>query len=173
MSWSPLKKQQQQQQNSTGGEWFIEPSSQIPHTYREKVTTTGVYNNSSKGPVRLKLKLKEPGLSFSLPTQGGAGIACWQQQQTCNRKVASLIPGRTSGIIFFSSVNFVGWLLCGVHSTPMLPQWHIKEPSHSAKSAGGRLYLNMHTPLTERSQSGLSTHGMGTHPETSSHAACL
>ena len=37
----------------------------------------------------------------------------------------------------------------------MLPQWHIKDPSHSAKSAGGRLHLNTNTPLTHRSQSGL------------------
>ena len=26
--------------------------------------------------------------------------------------------------------------------------WHVKDPSHSTKSAGGRLHLNMHTPLT-------------------------
>ena len=26
-------------------------------------------------------------------------------------------------------------------STPALPQWHIKDPGHSAKSAGGRLHL--------------------------------
>ena len=36
----------------------------------------------------------------------------------------------------------------------MLAQWHVKDPGHSAKSAGGRLHLNMHTPLTQRSQSG-------------------
>ena len=34
----------------------------------------------------------------------------------------------------------------GIHSTPVLPQKHLKDPSHSAKSAGGRLQLNMHTP---------------------------
>ena len=27
----------------------------------------------------------------------------------------------------------------------MLPQWHIKDPSHSAKSAGGRLHLNTYS----------------------------
>ena len=32
------------------------------------------------------------------------------------------------GRIFFSRVNFVCWLLFGVHSTPVLPQWHIKGP---------------------------------------------
>ena len=47
---------------------------------------------------------------------------------------------------------------------PMLPQWHIKDPSHSAKSAGGRLHLNMLTSLIQRSQSGLimlSRHSVG------------
>ena len=52
----------------------------------------------------------------------------------------------------------------------MLPQWHIKDPGHSAKSAGGRLHLNMHTPLTQWCRSGLtmrlSRHTMGTYPET-------
>ena len=32
----------------------------------------------------------------------------------------------------------------------MLPQWHVKDPDHSAKNAGGRLHLNTHTPLTQR-----------------------
>ena len=65
-------------------------------------------------------------------------------------------------------------LLFGVRSTPMLPQWHVKDPGHSAKSAGGRLHLNAHTPLTHRSRSGLtmplSRHNVGIHQETSSHA---
>ena len=48
----------------------------------------------------------------------------------------------------------------------MLPQWHVKKnPGHSAKSAGGRLHLNMHTPLTQWSRSGLtmplSRHSVG------------
>ena len=28
-----------------------------------------------------------------------------------------------------------------VRSTPVLPQWHVKDRGHSAKSAGGRLHL--------------------------------
>ena len=43
---------------------------------------------------------------------------------------------------------------CPFH--PLLPQWHIKDPSHSAKSTGGRLHLNMHIPLTQQSWSGLT-----------------
>ena len=41
----------------------------------------------------------------------------------------------------------------------------VKDPGHSAKSAGGRLHLNTHALLTQRSQSGLtllSGHGLGT-----------
>ena len=61
---------------------------------------------------------------------------------------------------------------CPFH--PMLLQWHVKDPGHSAKSPVGRLHLNMHTPLTQQSRSGLtmplSTHSVDTSPETSSHA---
>ena len=56
----------------------------------------------------------------------------------------------------------------------MLPQWHVKDPGHSAKSAGGRLNLNTHTPLTQRSRSGLTMslcmYSMETCQETSSRA---
>ena len=64
----------------------------------------------------------------------------------------------------------------GVRSTPVLPQWHVKKKKtgHSAKSAGGRLHLNTHTPLTQRSRSGLtmplSMHSVGTYQESSSYA---
>ena len=34
----------------------------------------------------------------------------------------------------------------GIRSTPVLPQQHVKDPGHSAKSAGDRLQLNTHTP---------------------------
>ena len=70
--------------------------------------------------------------------------------------------------IFFFRVNFVCRLLFGVCSTPVLLQWYVKDPGHSAKSAGGRLHLNTHTSLTQRSRSGLtmlSGHSVGTYPE--------
>ena len=88
-------------------------------------------------------------------------IACWLKHQTHDRKVASSNPGRSSVRIFFSRDNFVCWLLFSVRSTPMLPQWHVKDPGHSANNAGGRLHLNMHTPLTQRSWSGLTMHCPG------------
>ena len=67
---------------------------------------------------------------------------------------------------FFSRVKFLCRLLTGVHSIPVLLQWHVKDPSHSAESTGARLQLNTHTPFTQRSQSKLtklSRHSMGTH----------
>ena len=61
-------------------------------------------------------------------------------------------------------------------STPVLPQWHVKDPDHSAKSAGGRLHLNTHTSSTQRSRSGLTMplfrHSVAIYPETSSQASC-
>ena len=95
------------------------------------------------------------------------------KRRTRVRKVAGSNPGWSGGRIFFSRVNFVCRLLFGVRSTPVLPQLHIKDPGHSAKSSDGRLHLNMHTPLTQRSRSGLtmplSSHSVGTYSETNSH----
>ena len=76
--------------------------------------------------------------------------------------------------MFFPRVNFVCRLLFVVRSNPVLPQWHEKDPGHSAKSAGGRLQLNKHTHLTQRSRIALtmplSWQSVGTYQETSSHA---
>ena len=52
--------------------------------------------------------------------------------------------------------------ILSVLSTPALPQWHVKDLGHSAKTAGGRLHLNT---ITQQSRSGLtvplSRHNMG------------
>ena len=105
-----------------------------------------------------------------------ARIACWYEHWTRNRKVKSSNPSRSGGWIVFSRVNLVCWPLFEIRSTPGLLQWHVKDPGHSAKSTGGRLHLNTHTPLTQRSQCGLTTPlsrlCVGTNPETSSHATC-
>ena len=82
-------------------------------------------------------------LVVSIPR--GAGIVCWQERRTRNRTVASLIPGRSGGRIFFSRVDFVCWLLFGVCSTPVSSQWHVKDSGHSAKRSGGSLQLNTRT----------------------------
>ena len=109
-----------------------------------------------------------------IQTSWGTGIACWSERRTRDRMFASSNPGRSGWRIFFSRVNFVCWLLLGVLSTPVLSQWHVKDPGHSAKSAVGGLHLNTHAPLTHRSRSGLtmplSGQSVGTYQETSSHA---
>ena len=54
-----------------------------------------------------------------------------------------------------------------------LPQWHVKDPGHSAKNAGGKLHLKTHLPFIQRSRGRLSMplsrHSVETYPETSSH----
>ena len=100
------------------------------------------------------------------------GIACWIEHWTCDWKAASSNPGRSGRRIFFSSQLCVLTLIrCPF--CPMLPQWHVKDHSHSAKSAGGRLHLNTHTPMNHRSQSGLTMlpfrKSVGIYYETSSH----
>ena len=108
-----------------------------------------------------------------LPKHSKRGVLL-VEHQTRDQKVAGSNPGRTDGRIFLSTVNFMYWLLFGVPSTPMLLQWHVKDPGHSDNNAGGRLHLNTHKPFTQRSRSGLtlslSTHSVGTYQEKGSHA---
>ena len=61
----------------------------------------------------------------------------------------NLLTARVILYISFSRDNFMCRLLFGVRSTSVLPQWHLKDPGHSVKSASGRLDLNTHTPLTQ------------------------
>ena len=76
----------------------------------------------------------------------GAGIVQWLQHCTGNRKVTGLSPSRSGRRIFFSGSTFSADSYFGIHSTPVLPQQHVKNLGHSAKSAGGRLQLNAHAP---------------------------
>ena len=76
------------------------------------------------------------------------------------------LHGKGDGRIFFSRVNFLCWLLFVIYSTATIPQWHMKDPGHSAKIVSGMLHLNTHTPLTQwswRTQTMLSRHSMGIH----------
>ena len=54
--------------------------------------------------------------------------------------------------------------------------WHVKDPCHSARSAGGWLHLNTRTSMSQWSRNGLnmplSRHSVGTYPETSTHTTC-
>ena len=56
------------------------------------------------------------------------------------------IPAGVAGKFSSPGLTFCADSYFGIRSTPKLLQWHVKDPSHSAKSAGGRLQLNMYTP---------------------------
>ena len=56
------------------------------------------------------------------------------------------IPAGAAGEFSSPGSTFCADSYFGVRSTPVLPQLHVKDPGHSAKSAGGRLQLNTHTP---------------------------
>ena len=75
-------------------------------------------------------------------------------------KVESLKPSRYGRRIFFSRVNFVCWLFFWCLFHPTLLQWRVKDPSHSAKSAGGRLHLNMHVYTLDPMKSEWADHAV-------------
>ena len=72
----------------------------------------------------------------TMPRVLGSQDSFLVKRQNGDRKVASSSPGRSSGRIVFSIVNFLCRLLFSVCSTPVSPQRHVKDPGHSAKSAG-------------------------------------
>ena len=55
------------------------------------------------------------------------------------------IPAGVEGEFSSPWSTFVCKLLFGVHCTPDLLQWHVKDSGHSAKSAGGRLHPNTYS----------------------------
>ena len=81
-------------------------------------------------------------------------------------------PDRRENFFLQSQLCVPTLIWCPFH--PVLPQLHVKDPGHSAKCAGGRLRLNRHTLLAQRSRSGLtmplSRHSVGTYQQASSHA---
>ena len=92
--------------------------------------------------------------------------------QTRDRKVTNSNPERSGGRIFFSRVMTL--IRCPFH--PRVTAVAHERSWSSAKSASGRLHLNTHTLLTQRSRTGLtmslSRYSVGTYSETSSHATC-
>ena len=67
------------------------------------------------------------------------------------------IPAGTAGEFSSPGSTFCADSYFGIRSTPVLPQLHVKNPGHSAKSAGGRLQLNTHTPYVLNRASALVT----------------
>ena len=62
----------------------------------------------------------------------GVGAVQMIERRTHDREVVCSIPGRSSGRMFFSRVNFLCCFTFGVRSIPVLPQRHIKDPRQSA-----------------------------------------
>ena len=56
------------------------------------------------------------------------------------------IPAGAAGEFSFLWSTFSADSYFGIRSTPVIPQQHVNDPEHSAKSAGGRLQLNTHAP---------------------------
>ena len=131
-----------------------------------------VENTNTEFTVYIIIITHEDGLKLQVYfAHGGAGIAWWD----------SLLVSWLKGCKFesqqqwqenFLLQTYVCWLLLGVHSTPMLSQRHVRDSCQPAKSVGGTLQLNTHTPLTQRNHSGLamllSWHSVGTYQEISS-----
>ena len=67
------------------------------------------------------------------------------------------IPAGTAGEFSSPGSTFCADSYFGIRSTPVLPQQHVKNPGDSAKSAGGRLQLNTHTPYVLNRASALVT----------------
>ena len=56
------------------------------------------------------------------------------------------VPAGAAGEFSSPGSTFCADSYFGIRTTPVIPQQHVKDPGHSAKSAGGRLPLNTHTP---------------------------
>ena len=103
----------------------------------------------------------------------GAGIVCWSSAGLVVERLRVRIPAEAE--VEVSSPELP--LCADSYSVSVTPPCYRsgtqKDPGHSAKSADGRLHLTTHTPLTQRSWSGLIMplfgHSVGPYPETSSH----
>ena len=77
------------------------------------------------------------------------GIPCLLDPGTSRENPVSCpVPIPAGAVREFSSPGstFCADSYFGICSTPVLSQSHVKDPGHSAKSAGGRLQLNTHAP---------------------------
>ena len=125
----------------------------------------------SRGTRRKKRWLHDGSIVYNAV---GNLIACWLKRWTRNERLQVWILAGAVRKLSSPESTLCADSLLSVRSTPMLPQWHVKDPGHSAQSADDKLHLNTHTPLTQRSRSGLtmllSRHSVGTYQETSWHA---
>ena len=98
-------------------------------------------------------------------TNRQAGIPHHSKEEREGRQRAELVierlrvripAGAGSG---FSSPEFIllsVLTLIRCPFNPVLKQWHVKAPGQSGQNVGGRLHVNTHTPLIQRSGSWLT-----------------
>ena len=70
----------------------------------------------------------------------------WLEHRTCDQMLWIRIPAGAVGEFSSPGSTFCADSYFGLCSTPVLLQQHVKDHGHSAKSAGGRLQLNMYAP---------------------------
>jgi len=86
--------------------------------------------------------------SISLNTQmGSRDISVVMAPDSWWKGQVKIPAGAAAGEFSSPGSTFCADSYFGIHYTPVLLQQHVKDPGHSAKSAGGRLQLNTHTPL--------------------------
>ena len=81
---------------------------------------------------RFSVRYSPEGVSRGLDSSAGRALDSWS-------KDCEFESRQERREIFFSRVNS----LFGVRSTPVLPQWHVKDPGHSDKSVGDRLHTRI------------------------------
>ena len=74
--------------------------------------------------------------------QMGARMVQWQGDGPVMERSPVRVPLGAAGEVSSPGSAFYADSNLGIRSTPLLPEQHIKDPGHSAKSAGGRLQLN-------------------------------
>ena len=77
-----------------------------------------------------------------------AGIVCRQSAGLVIERLRVRVSAGTEGEGSSPEITFCAdsYSVSAPPHVTTLRQWHVKDPGHSAKRAGGRLHLNTHTP---------------------------
>ena len=69
----------------------------------------------------------------SLAITRALGIAQWLERRTRDSKVTGSNPAGATGEFSSPGSTFCADSYFDIPSTPVLPQWHVKDPGHSAR----------------------------------------
>ena len=101
----------------------------------------------------------------------GAGIACWLERRTRDRKVASSNPGRSSRRVFFSGICVLTLIPCLFH--PRVTAVARKRPRLFCQKCRWKVttkHAYTRDPTKSEWTMPLRRHSVGTNQEMSSHA---